>query len=147
MYTFNKFLNAKYHIVKYKCFLEKFFLFLFSNLFYLLDMQFVFCLISSICSHKNFPWHTNRDIRSATMGGVLLNFPFISFDLDTCIRDGITLSSSWQFNRKWQSYQTSWNSLSQGKHGQTPLKQSFSSECFTRCPPKVNLLKDNLKEC
>lgn len=81
------------------------------NLFHLGDMQLRFSLISSICSHRNFPWHTNRDMRSATMGGVLLNFPFISFDPDTCILDGIFLSSSWQCNRKRPSYQTSWKSF------------------------------------
>lgn len=84
-----------------------FFLFLFC----LCGMKCRFWLISRICSHRHLPGVTNTDVRSATMGGVLLNFPFISFDLDTCIRDGISLRSSWQWERKWQSYQTSWKSF------------------------------------
>lgn len=40
---------------------------------------------------------------SRTVGGNAFELPSLLFDLNTCILDGISPSSSWQFNRKWWS--------------------------------------------
>lgn len=40
---------------------------------------------------------------SGIVGGNAFELPSLLFDLNTCILDGISPSSSWQFNRKWWS--------------------------------------------